>query len=172
MLQEVLQRRISRGKEEEDLPDLMVVDGGKGQLSAATRILDDLGVKNVDMISLAKERRSRGTTERVFTPGRSEPAPLPSDSPESLYLQRIRDEAHRFAITYHRQLRRRRTLATGLEEIPGIGKARRRSLIDRFRTLDGIRSASVEEIAGVVGPRMAERIHDHFHRPESGSQAH
>jgi excinuclease ABC subunit C len=119
----------------------------------------------VEVASLAKERRSRGTVERVFVPGRSEPAPLPQESPESLYLQRIRDETHRFAVTYHRQLRKRRTLATGLEGIPGVGKARRQLLIDRFRTLDAIRAAGEEEIAAVVGEKLAGKVVEHLRRP-------
>ncbi len=156
-------RRLSRGLAEGDLPDLIVVDGGKGQLGVAVKSFERLGVEGVDAVAIAKERRSRGTVERVFTPERSEPAPLSADSPESLYLQRIRDEAHRFAVKYHRQLRRKRTLATGLEEIPGVGKKRRRELIDRFRTIDGIRAAAEEDIARVVGPKLAGTVYSHFH---------
>ncbi len=163
MMKEILQRRICRGMEEGDLPDLIVVDGGKGQLNVAGGILEQNGIKNLDVIALAKERRSKGTKERVFTPGRPDPAPLAPDSPESMYLQRIRDEAHRFAVSYHRQLRRRRTLATGLEGIPGIGKSRRRALIDRFRTLERIQTVPMEEIAEVVGLKLAERVYTHFH---------
>ncbi len=158
MMEEVLRRRLTRGLAEGGLPDLVLVDGGKGQLSVAVKLIEELKVPDLEVLALAKERRARGTVERVFAPGRSEPAPLAPDSAESLYLQRIRDEAHRFAVKYHRQLRRKRTLATGLEEIPGIGESRRRALIERFRTLDGIRAASLEEIAEVVGARLAEEV--------------
>jgi excinuclease ABC subunit C len=113
----------------------------------------------VSIIAIAKERRSRGTTERIFVPGRSDPLPLAQDSPESLYLQRIRDEAHRFAIKYHRELRKKATLRTGLEEIPGIGKARREAILARFGTLRRIREATEAEIAEVVGPRLATAVY-------------
>ena len=168
MMREVLERRLARGLAAGDLPDLWLIDGGKGQLGVAVDLLREKGASEPAVAALAKERRHRGTVERVFSPGRPDPLPLPPDSPESLYLQRIRDEAHRFAVKYHRELRRRRTLATGLEEIPGVGKKRRRDLIERFRTLDGIRAASGAEIAEVVGARLAERVHAHFHAPEGG----
>src|SRR3989449_2696119 len=104
-MREVLERRLRKGLEENNLPDLIVVDGGKGQLGVAVDLLMELGIKDrLSVIGLAKERRSRGTTERVFVPGRSAPLPLRQDAPESLYLQRIRDEAHRFAVRYHREL--------------------------------------------------------------------
>lgn len=157
-LEEVLERRLRRALEEKDLPDLLVIDGGKGQLGVAVRLLDKLGLEELSVVSIAKERRRKGSSERIFAPGRSHPLPLAQDSPESLYLQRIRDEAHRFAITYHRELRRRDTLRSGLEDIPGVGKKRRQALIDRFGTLKKIRQAKEEEIAEVVGPKLARRV--------------
>ncbi len=162
MMREVLDRRLRRGLTAGDLPDLLMVDGGKGQLGVAVALLAELRVEDVGLIALAKERRELGTIERVFRPGSPDPLPLPPDSPESLHLQEIRDEAHRFAVSYHRQLRRRRALATGLEEIEGLGRKRQRALLDRFRTLDGIRDATEPEIAAVVGPKLAERIAGHF----------
>jgi excinuclease ABC subunit C len=168
MMREVLSRRLSRGLAEGDLPDLMMVDGGKGQLGVAQSLFAEMGVEGVGLIALAKERRSRGSFERVFAPGSPHPLPLAQDSPESLHLQRIRDEAHRFAVKYHRELRRRSTLATGLEEIPGIGTKRRRDLIERFHTLEGIRKATPAEIAEVVGTRLAGEVHAHFHRQPAG----
>jgi excinuclease ABC subunit C len=146
--------------EEDDLPDLIVIDGGKGQLSTAVAVLRELAVETVGVVALAKERRSKGTTERLYVSGRKEPLPLPQDSPESLYLQRVRDEAHRFAVSYHRQLRKRQTLRTGLEGIPGVGKKRRQALIDRFGTLKKIREAPEEEIARVVGEKLAARVRE------------
>jgi excinuclease ABC subunit C len=165
MMREVLGRRLRRGIDESDLPDLIMVDGGKGQLGVGVELFQELGIEETGLVALAKERRARGTTERLFVPGRPEPVDLSQDSPESLYLQRIRDEAHRFAIKYHRELRKKKTLSTGLEEIPGIGSSRRRGLIERFRTLEGIQAASEEEIAAVVGRKLGERVHRHFHPP-------
>ena len=165
---EVLERRLTRGPKHEDLPDLIVVDGGKGQLGVAVKILEKLGISDVAVIGLAKERRRKRTTERIFLPGRSDPLPLAQETRESLYLQRIRDEAHRFAIRYHRELRRKKTLRTGLEDIPGIGKKRREALVQRFGTLKKIGAASQEEIADVVGAKLAESVRKHL----SGSAEH
>jgi excinuclease ABC subunit C len=157
-LREVLERRLRRGLEAGDLPDLLLIDGGKGQLGVAVDTLAELKVDGVALAALAKERRRRGTSERVFTPGHREPLPLAQDTPESLYLQRIRDEAHRFAVRFHRELRRRKTLRTGLEGIRGLGAKRRQALIDRFGTLKGISAASREEIAAVVGERLVDSV--------------
>jgi excinuclease ABC subunit C len=158
-LQEVLERRLRKGIESGDLPDLIMVDGGKGQLSAAVELFSKLDVAGrLQVISLAKERRRRGTTERVYAPGQKEPLPLPQDTPESLYLQRIRDEAHRFAIRYHRELRKRATLRTGLEGVAGIGKKRRQALLEKFGTLKNLQQASEAEIAAVVGKKAAQAV--------------
>lgn len=166
MLQEVLRRRFKRAKAAEELkgsrgtqawtllPDLVVVDGGKGQLSAAREVMRELGVDQIPTVGLAKER------EEVFVPGRSEPIPLPRDSQGLYLLQRIRDEAHRFAVTYHRGLREKRGLASLLEEIPGIGPKRRQALLKHFGSLEAIRAATVEELAAVPGMtrKVAERV--------------
>jgi excinuclease ABC subunit C len=157
-LAEVLERRLRRGLEEKDLPDLMLIDGGKGQLGVAIEVLERLGVHGVAVAGIAKERRRKGTTERIFVPSQREPLSLPQDSPVSLYLQRIRDETHRFAIGFHRELRRKHTLRTGLEDIKGLGKVRRQALIDRFGTTKGLEAASREAIAAVVGAALADRI--------------
>ena len=160
-MEEVLRRRLHKGKEENDLPDLILIDGGKGQLSVAARLVSEFGLgERLAVASLAKERRQRGTTERVFIPGRRDPLPIPQDSAESLYLQRIRDEAHRFAIRYHRELRRKKTLRTGLEDIPGIGKKRCQVLLDHFGTLKKIRQAEEAQIAAVIGERLARIVYD------------
>ena len=165
-MQEVLERRLARGREEEDLPDLLVIDGGKGQLGVATSVLRKLGLDDLAVIGLAKERRRKLTTERVFLPGARDPIPLAQDTQESLYLQRIRDEAHRFAIGYHRELRKKKTLRTGLEDIPGVGKKRIEALIRQFGTLKRISTASQAAIADVVGPKLAERIHEALSAPD------
>ena len=154
-MKEVLERRLERGIKDGDLPDLVLVDGGKGQLSSAMKALKKIGLSSLPVAALAKERRRRQTTERIFLPGRKNPIALAQDTPESLYLQRIRDEAHRFAIRYHRELRRRDAMKTGLEDIPGIGKKRQQALLDRFRTLEKIRGASTEELSEVIGDKLA-----------------
>jgi excinuclease ABC subunit C len=126
------------------LPDLLVVDGGKGQLNVALAVLADYGLDGqVPAIGLAKQE------EEVFVAERGQPVRLPPGS-EGLYLlQRIRDEAHRFAITYHRKVRRKQTVMSLLDEVPGIGPKRRTALLKHFGSLDAIRAASVEELAAV-----------------------
>ena len=136
------------------LPDLLVVDGGKGQLNAALEVMREMGVDHVPAIGLAKQH------EEVFLPGRSDPILLPRDS-EALYLlQRVRDEAHRFALGYHRRLREKKGMASRLEDIPGIGPRRRQALLKHFGSLQAVREASLEQLAAVSGMsrEAAERI--------------
>lgn len=151
-MEEVLQRRFRPGEKRDPLPDLVVVDGGKGQLSRAKNVLNKFKL-DVIVCGLAKARARDGkqTTERVYLPDQSKPIDLSEDDPASRLLQRIRDEAHRFANSYHRELRRRSQLVTGLEEIPGIGPRRRRSLMKHFGSLSAIRQASVEDLASADG---------------------
>jgi excinuclease ABC subunit C len=150
-----VQRRVS---EERPLPDLMVIDGGKGQLGAARAALADLAVTDIQIASLAKRE------EEVFLPGRRESVRLPRRSPSLRLLQRARDEAHRFALAYNRQRRKARTVTSELLGIPGVGPTRRRALLERFGSLAGVRLASVDEIASVLGfsRAMAERILQHL----------
>lgn len=149
---EVLDRRFRPRENRDPIPDLVVVDGGKGQLSHALEVINrhQLGIT---VVGLAKEKRvgDRVVPERVFVPGEKEPIDLAADSRESLLLQRIRDEAHRFANSYHRDLRRKSQLTSGLEEIPGIGPKRRRQLIQHFGSLKKVREAQEREIAAVKG---------------------
>jgi excinuclease ABC subunit C len=142
------------------MPDLVIVDGGKGQLSAALGALTELGMADVPLAGLAKR------FEELYVPGRSAPIVLPRRS-QALYLvQRIRDEAHRFAITYHRTLRGKRALASVFDEVPGIGPARKKALLKRFGSVRRIREASVEELAATpgVGRAAAERLKSHLAR--------
>jgi excinuclease ABC subunit C len=142
------------------LPDLVIVDGGKGQLSAAVGVLRELDLGDVPVAGLAKR------FEELYLPGRPDPILLPSKS-QGLYLvQRIRDEAHRFAITYHRNLRSRRALASVFDDIEGIGPVRKKALLKRFGSVRRIREASVEELAATPGiPRdLAERLKRHLAR--------
>lgn len=168
---EVLSRRLRRGLAEDDLPDLIVVDGGKGQLNVARAVFDDLGVETVDLVSLAKSRITAPgdepgrSPERVFLPGRAEPVVPDPRSSELLLLARIRDEAHRFAITFHRELQRKAGTRSGLEDIPGIGPGRRRALLRHFGSLKRVRAASADELAEVpgVGRTAARAVHRALH---------
>jgi len=161
--QEVLRRRFrvakagEEGNEEERrwaMPDLVIVDGGKGQVSAAKIALDELGLHDLPLAGLAKER------EELFLPGRSDPIVLPSTSPALYLVQRLRDEAHRFAITYHRNLRDRRTVRSAFDGLPGVGPKRKRELLKVFGSIKRVREAPVEQIAAVPGisRALAERI--------------
>ncbi|NLF02119.1 MAG: excinuclease ABC subunit UvrC [Anaerolineales bacterium] len=159
-MREVLQRRFRRWqiatsdqvlgsrdvKGWAKLPDLVVVDGGKGQLGVAEEVLAEFGLTDtVPVAALAKER------EEVYLPGRPHPVALPERSQGRFLLQRVRDEAHRFAITHHRARRRRAGVASQLDEIPGVGPARRKALLKAFGSLAGVRAASIEELAAVPG---------------------
>jgi excinuclease ABC subunit C len=165
---EVLKRRYTRAIAENGLPDLMVIDGGKGQLGVASAVLAELGIAEVDLVSLAKDRvaadpRSpeiRHSEERVFLPNRKNPVVLPRNSTALFLLQRVRDEAHRFAITFHRELRARERLRSVLDELPGVGRKRRRLLLKHFGSLRRVMAASVEEIAALpgFGPDLARKI--------------
>ena len=179
MMYEVLCRRYRGEAKLDELPDLAIVDGGKGQLSVATRVFEELAITGVEVVGLAKSRRrgAKGedrnvTDERVFKPGQEEPIVLPQDSPHLLYLTRIRDEAHRFAITYHRNLRRKEYQSRGLTAVPGVGNVLRKRLLQRFGTAAEIRGASVEQLAAVEGVsvRLAQRIYEHFH-PEDETKS-
>ena len=155
MLQEVLRRRFARyarqaddGQEEPSfsaLPDLVLIDGGKGQLSAAREVLEGVRLGQVPTFGLAKEQ------EELFAPERSEPIRLPLDSEALFLVQRIRDEAHRFAITFHRVVRRRDTFASVLDGITGLGPVRRRALLRAFGSVESIRNASVDDLMTVRG---------------------
>ena len=158
------EERDRRHRERRDtgwaLPDLVIVDGGKGQLSAAVGVMKELGLTDVPLSGLAKR------FEELYVPGRSAPIILPQRS-QGLYLvQRIRDEAHRFAITYHREVRGKRALTSVFDEVPGIGPARKKALLKRFGSVRRIREASLEDVAATpgVGRVAAERLKQHLAR--------
>ena len=158
-IQEVLTRYLTRRQEEQQpLPDLVVIDGGKGQLSAAVAAAAQLGLSTLPIVSLAKRE------EEVFLPGRADSLRLPRRSPALRLLQRARDEAHRFGLAYNRKRRAQRTITSELLSIPGVGPTKRRRLLERFGSLAGVRSASVAELAAVPGfsVRQAERILEHL----------
>jgi excinuclease ABC subunit C len=131
--------------EERPIPDLAVIDGGKGQLNAALSALAELGLEDVHAVGLAKRE------EEVFLPGRKEPVVLDRRERSLQLLQRIRDEAHRFAVSYNRKLRRKRTIRSDLGDVPGIGPRRQQALLTRFGSVKGVAAASEEEIARVPG---------------------
>ena len=150
MMKEVLIRWYSWARtKEEPLPDLIVIDGGKGQLSAALEAMRIVGITDRDIIGLAKEKGEK--FERVFLPEASEAIVLEPVSPATHLLQRIRDEAHRFAITYHRKLRGRELVLSVLDDVEGIGEARKKALLKKFGSLDEIRRSSVEELLTIPG---------------------
>ena len=158
---EVVGRRYGRLlREEKRLPDLVLIDGGKGQLSSAVAALDQLGLGEVQVASIAKRE------EEIFVEGRGAPILLPRESAVLQLVQRIRDEAHRFAITYHRTLRRARTLRSELTEIPGVGPVIAAKLLRAFGSVEGVREAGADVIAERFGPRIARAVAGHFASPE------
>ncbi len=168
MMLEVLKRRFARGKEEAGLPDLIVVDGGRGQLSMALAAMAEVGVTNVDVVGLAKMRvqaapRSSDierSEERIFLPGQSNPVILKRNSNALFLLQRVRDEAHRFAITHHRRLRSRETVFSALDHIAGIGGARKRALLRAFGSIKRIETATLEDLLRIpsINEKLAREI--------------
>ena len=142
------------------MPDLIIVDGGKGQLSAACRELQRLGLHDLPIIGLAKEH------EEIYRPGRALPLRLPMDSPALRLLQRIRDEAHRFANAYHQLLMKKRVEESILDDCPGVSQNRKSLLLRRFGSVNRLRKASVEEIASTegIGRKLAEEVHRFLQR--------
>ena len=156
-------RRYKRLLEEgKDLPDLVLVDGGKGQLGAAADALDELGLGDQPLCSLAKRE------ELIFVRGREEPIALPRSSPVLQLVQRVRDEAHRFAVGYHRKTRSARTICSELDDIQGVGPTKRKALLSRFGSVRGVRGASEAELEAVVGGATAVEIRGHFDRVPHG----
>ena len=155
MLEEVLGRRFARAPES-PLPDLILVDGGRGQLNVALKVARGLGHRDLPIIALAKEE------EVIHHPSRPVPIALPEGSRARHLLQQFRDEAHRFAITYHKRLRAKQGLHSILEEIPGVGEKRRQALLRHFGSLKTMQQASIEEIRRVAGlpSHAAAAVHD------------
>jgi excinuclease ABC subunit C len=161
MMREVVKRRYLRLlKENKKLPDLIMIDGGKGQLSSALGVLNDLGIQNQQIIGLAKR------LEEVFFPGISDAQMLPHTSSSLRLMQQIRDEAHRFAITFHRERRKKRTIASELDRIEGIGPQRRKQLLKTFGSIKNIKKLSVNELVekGKIPTNTAQNIFNYFHK--------
>jgi excinuclease ABC subunit C len=153
MIQETLRRRFRRGMTGEStwaiIPDLVLIDGGRGQLNAALEVRQELGLGSIPMASLAKEN------EEVFIPGEPKPVYMPKDSAALHILQRARDEAHRFAISYHQKLHAKEAIASALDNIPGIGPRRKKALLKRFGSIEAIKEASLEELSQTEGITLA-----------------
>jgi excinuclease ABC subunit C len=171
MMGEVLRRRFRRGLAElndptvargkfSELPDLLLIDGGRGQLNVGLEVLHELNIEGIDVIGLAKR------LEEVYSPERAQPTLLPAESQALLLLRRIRDEAHRFAITYHRRLRTQRSFSSVLDEIPGVGAKRKAALIKRYGSVQRILDASPKEISTSTGlsESLAEKILKHLRK--------
>jgi len=172
MIYEVLTRRTRRGLTGWGLPDLFVIDGGRGQLHAALRALSEAGVSATAAIALAKERRreERRVPERVFIEGRANAISLKRGDAITLFLQRLRDEAHRFALDYHRRLRGKRLLTSEIEALEGIGAARVRQLLASFGDMRGVAQAPLGALTRVLRSRVAaKRVYEHF-RKQGGRQ--
>jgi excinuclease ABC subunit C len=162
-MKEVIRRRYSRLLEEhQTLPDLIMVDGGKGQLSSAVEVLDALGIHNQSIIGLAKR------LEEVYLPGKSDPELIAKNSTGLRLLQQVRDEAHRFAITFHRSLRTKRTLQTELHQIEGVGEKRAKDLLEAFGSVQGVKFATLDQLAEIVDEKTAEKIREYFDSAEGG----
>lgn len=181
-MREMLKRRFRKvAQADDDPPDLVVIDGGKGQLGQAGAVLEDLGLHDIDLVALAKARTDKSgfddrevtkSAERVFLPGRKNPVVLKQNSAELYLLQRLRDAAHDFAIGYHKKLRRKQSLRSSLNEIPGVGPKTKRDLLRHFGSLKKIKKADVAELEEVdgIGATTAGTIYDFFN-PTPGPRA-
>ncbi len=150
---EVLQRRYGKGAKSEPFPDLLMVDGGKGQLNIAVSIIEELGLQGAfHLIGIAKKDEARGETQdKIYTPGRRNPVNLGKDPDLLFFLQRVRDESHRFAISFHRKRRKRAYKRSALDNIPGIGPQRKKTLLKHYKSIAKIREASVDELSALPG---------------------
>lgn len=169
MMREILERRFKRAQESGVFPDLLVVDGGKGQLGVALAVLHDLGIHDQPVCGLAKPRTEhkagdKSATDKIVLPHRKEPLKLRGGHPALRILQHLRDEAHRTAVRFQRKVRGKANLISVLEGIPGIGKARRNALLTALGSAEGVAEASVEELAAVpgIGPALGAQIHALF----------
>lgn len=161
-MKEVLSRRYKRVmKEKQQIPDLIVVDGGKGQLSSAVEALQEIGFYGeCEIIGLAKR------LEEVFVPNRSDPIMIPKKSSALKLLQRVRDEAHRFAISFHRKKRSKRTIKTELTQIKGIGKKTAQKMLNHFGSVKSVQNADLNAIQEEIGNKKGQRVYDYFHGKE------
>jgi len=165
-LRQALMRRYTRVKQgEAPVPDLLLIDGGKGQVAEAARVLEELQLQGITVAGVAKGPSRRPGQEQLFLLAHDTPVILPPDSPALHLIQQVRDEAHRFAITGHRQRRATARTTSILETIPGLGPKKRRDLLRQFGGLQGVARASIEELAGVHGINrtLAQRVYETLH---------
>jgi len=177
-MREILERRVKRSrkadaKDSDALPDLIVVDGGKGQVSVVRAVLADLGCHDQAVVGLAKPRveHARGerhAVDKIVVPGLKDPVRLRSGDPVLLLLQALRDESHRTAVQFHRKTRRKRRLVSELDGIPGVGPSRRKALLIRFGSVSGVRGATVQELCSVagIGRELAQNIRDELNKKD------
>ncbi len=171
MMEEVLTRRFARARKDDpdrtlgQWPDLVLIDGGKGQLSSALGVLDRLDIVDLPVVAIAKGPERDAGREKLFLPGRAEPLILPPNDPALYFLQRLRDEAHRFVIGGHRAARTKTLKGNPLDEVPGIGPKRKKALLQHFGSGRAVSRASIKDLLEVDGisAAVAQRIHDHFH---------
>ncbi|MBQ9026964.1 MAG: excinuclease ABC subunit C, partial [Methanobrevibacter sp.] len=158
MMKELLTRRLKLIETDPE-PDLIVIDGGKGQLGMACDVLEELNLTHIPIIGLAKE------FEEIYLPNTSRPIIIPKNNRALHLLQQVRDESHRFAITYHRKLRSKNISQSSLDDIKGIGKKRKINLLKEFGTIENIKNASVDELANVDGmsKNSAQNVFDYYH---------
>jgi excinuclease ABC subunit C len=164
MMDEVLGRRFAKDDKKGVLPDLLLLDGGKGQLNVALRVLENNNLlEKVELASIAKDRE--GKVEKIYRPGRKNPLGLAGHSPVLLFLMQVRDEAHRFGVTFHRRLRHKKAFASELDGITGIGQGRKKELLRQMGSLAAIKKAGADELAAVdgIGPGLARQIWNYFH---------
>jgi excinuclease ABC subunit C len=167
MMEEVLRRRFAKAP----FPDLLVVDGGKGQLNKAVKVLQDLGPQQeIALLGIAKERKDEG--DKIYKPGRKNPIMLAPHSPVLLFLMRVRDEAHRFGITFHRSLRQKQAFTSKLDSIPGIGPVRKKALLQAMGSLEQVAQASEKRLSEIpgIGADAAAGIYHYFH-PEQTEES-
>ncbi|MEN6634599.1 MAG: helix-hairpin-helix domain-containing protein, partial [Clostridiaceae bacterium] len=169
-MREALQRRFKKAEEQEagflPLPDLLVMDGGPAQLQVALEVLEEFSLDFIPTIGLAE------LSETIYIPGEVMPIQLPRNSAPQHLIERLRDEAHRFAISYHRNVHNRNALYSVLDSIPGVGDKRKRALFDAFMTIDAIKAAKQEELAAVslIDSRTAESVYSYFHPDETPTE--
>jgi len=171
MMREVMQRRFSRAQKEDpdrtqgQWPDLVLIDGGLGQLNAVMGVLEELGINDLPLVSIAKGPDRNAGRERFFRPGGEPPFQLPINDPVLFFIQRLRDEAHRFAIGSHRTRRTAKISKSPLDEVPGIGPARKKALLLHFGSGRAVQRAGLNDLEGVEGisKTVAKKIYDHFH---------
>ena len=175
MMREVFERRFGRALKEDPeresgtWPDLVLIDGGVGQLNAAREILTEMGIHDVPLVAVSKGPDRDAGREWFHRTGQ-EPIQLPPRDPVLYYLQRLRDEAHRFAITTHRAGRSKSLVKSELDEIPGVGTAIKRALLNHFGSARGVRNAALEDLRNGpgIGPAVARRVYEHFHPGTTG----